>query len=298
LLLFLFKFQEIKIETVKYKLNHILSAFLCLIILGGIIYSTFIVRIPLSSESVEPIHSLIPVSILSLLVFLYLLFSRLFNNDNVFSFLKIFKSVVVYKLILAVITYLLVQYIIQNLGQPNTEAHKSSVYLESIMKLSIAKPFIGIISFVVWFGPAIILTLMNWKEFTREIHRYGYGLFFFILGFLFLFLDTESRHIILIYPFLCAFTFKAIDRQQISKYFIITFVVLSLLFSKVWVSINPIPEESGNLWEFPMQKYFMNSGPWMSNQAYAIQGIVVLFSFIILFYFYYFLNKSTKLIRS
>ena len=65
-------------------------------------------------------------------------------------------------------------------------------------------------------------------------------------------------------------------------------------FSKIWLSINPIPEESGNLWEYPMQKYFMNLGPWISNKAYAIHGILVLVLFIILLFRYYRIKKSNK----
>ena len=284
LTLFIFKLHELDRAPLRFKLNYIVAGLICMAVLGGIIYILYSTRFILKVETVEPINTLIPISMASLLVFLFILFSHLLNTDSLFRFRNLLRSITVLKLILAAGTLLAVQLMVRRLGTPNPEHYQTSTYLKTILKLSIAKPFIGIISFVIWFGPAIFLAVINWKKLSEEIHKYGYGLLFFFCGFLLLFLDSESRHTVLIYPFLCAFTLKSLDRVQLNKYFIVTFVLLSVIFSKIWLPINPIPEEPGNLWEFPMQKYFMNVGPWMSNQPYAVQGAGILFSFVVLFY--------------
>jgi len=295
LLLFMFKSQEIKFEEAKYKLNYIFAILTCLLILGGIIYSNYFLHFVLPNEDVAPVGSLFLFDIFSLMVLLFITLSELFNNNNIYDVIKIRSAIIIPKLIIAAGVYLLIQYIYQKLGKPNyIEGYKTSYYLKYMMKICIAKPFVSIVSAVIWFGPALIITLINWKGFIKVIYKYGYGLFFaIILGFLLLFLDTESRHSILFYPFIIAFSIKAIDGKKINKYFIFAFVALSLLFSKIWFSINPIPADPGNLWEFPMQKYFMNSGPWIANQPYAIHGIAVLCVFILIFIFFY-KNSGTK----
>jgi hypothetical protein len=284
LTLFIFGLHELSRAPLRFKLNYVAAGLICMAMLGGIIYILYFNRFFLGGEAVEPITSLIPISVASLLIFLYVLFSQLLNTDSLFRLRKLLGSITVLKLILAAGGLIAVQLIVRRLGAPNQDQYRTPIYVKTILRLSIAKPFIGIISFVTWFGPLIFMAVINWKRLAEQIHKYGYGLLFFFCGFLLLFLDSESRHIILFYPFLCAFTLKSLDRAEPNKYFMIAFALLSVIFSKVWFPINPIPEEPGNLWEFPMQKYFMNIGPWMSNRPYVIQGLGTLFSFVVLFY--------------
>ena len=47
--------------------------------------------------------------------------------------------------------------------------------------------------------------------------------------------------------------------------------------------MNTVDPMGGDLLQFPFQYFFMNHGPWMSNQMYIVQGIFVLATGIILF---------------
>ena len=51
--------------------------------------------------------------------------------------------------------------------------------------------------------------------------------------------------------------------------------MISLLFSKVWLTINTAPF-TGQFHEFPDQGYFMNLGPWISRSMYLAHAAAAL----------------------
>jgi hypothetical protein len=78
-------------------------------------------------------------------------------------------------------------------------------------------------------------------------------------------LDSESRHLVNVAPIVLAFVAKAVDGQRPTGRAVAVFAMLSILWSKVWLVIGS--ERS---------LFFMNQGPWMSREQYAIQGGILL----------------------
>lgn len=147
---------------------------------------------------------------------------------------------------------------------------------------SIAKPGVFLIAHINYFGPILLLALFLWRPVCRLIHQHGVGLTLSLTFAAINCIDTESRHLISYFPLLVPFVVKAIDRLDWQRTPYIIFAVCSLLMSKIWLTINPLPADQLFL-EFPWQLYFMSVGPWMSGQMYLAQGAAVIVCGLMLF---------------
>jgi hypothetical protein len=95
-------------------------------------------------------------------------------------------------------------------------------------------------------------------------------------------LFSESRALIPAFSFFVIFTVAVLEEYKWPGWFYWGFGIVSFIFSKIWFPLGS-KQLLGGYYEFPYQWYFMNYGPWMSDQMYAIQGIFVLVSGIIFF---------------
>jgi hypothetical protein len=84
-------------------------------------------------------------------------------------------------------------------------------------------------------------------------------------------LNSESRHLVFIFPFVVALTIKVLDTRPIAPATVLLFLVLSLALSRVWLSIgNP-----------PGLAYSMNFGPWWSLPIYFINLLLAIITTIL-----------------
>lgn len=81
---------------------------------------------------------------------------------------------------------------------------------------------------------------------------------------------------------------EVLNRKAVSWYFTNAFIFLSLVVSKVWLPINhgswPADQGAAVTLAFPMQWYFMNYGPWMSQQMYLVNMTIAVSLFLCLFF--------------
>ena len=81
-----------------------------------------------------------------------------------------------------------------------------------------------------------------------------------------------------------------LDRAGLSYRSLPFWALLCLFYSKVWYRFNTAPQvDDGTmdaLERFPLQHYFMNSGPWMSHPMYLVHGGVILLTGILLYFFF------------
>ena len=93
---------------------------------------------------------------------------------------------------------------------------------------------------------------------------------------------------------------RAIDFAKIKniRLFMLVFIIVSLLYSKILLSIE-LPSSSfpDSIWndldKFPMQWYFMNFGWYMNYQMYLIHATAAVI-FLVLFYY---ITRDAKLIK-
>jgi hypothetical protein len=135
-------------------------------------------------------------------------------------------------------------------------------------------PGIFLVAHVVWFGPIVVLALFCWKSVLRHMGEYGFGLLLVCVLGLMMSLNSESHQGITFLPMVVTFTVLAADLANWTSRRLAVFAILSLLWSKVWLTIGPVrsPGAPGAL-----NLYFMNAGPWMTHVEYVFQlGLVLL----------------------
>jgi hypothetical protein len=185
------------------------------------------------------------------------------------------RSVTAERLILPLLAFLATRALIFALAGIEGGSGYARDYLQQVVLLSIAKPFVFIIAHVVYFGPAVILLVLFWNRVSAVVRQHGIGMVLFFLMSLFLGLNSESRQLILAYPFFVAFLVKAVEpvRWRASFYWI--FGAVALVMSKFWLRINTGPLEGLSPQEFPLQYYFLNHGPWMADSTFFLQAALV-----------------------
>ena len=106
-----------------------------------------------------------------------------------------------------------------------------------------------------------------------SVIRFGVAAFFLLSP---AFGVAETRIIINFLPFLTLFTVLAFRDIPISRFALVGFTLIAFCLSKAWW-IFRIPESAGHrmVLEFPLQKLFMNYGPWMNQDMYMIHGLVI-----------------------
>jgi hypothetical protein len=161
--------------------------------------------------------------------------------------------------------------------------------IEYILLSSLTEPFIFLVAHTLYYGPVVLLLLFFWRPFCQSIQEFGIGLrLFVILNFL-LSIGPQSRYQINAITIFVILLARLLDRSFLRNQSFTFWVLLSLLYSKVWYTFNTAPQvDDGTmdiLLRFPLQHYFTNSGPWMSHQMYLIQGSIVLVTAILLYFF-------------
>jgi hypothetical protein len=151
-------------------------------------------------------------------------------------------------------------------------AHDALVHLGW---MSVRKPGLFGVAHVVYFGPILLLACLRWRQVCRRLHPYGLGLTLSVGLHLLLSLDCESRHLIHFFPVVVFGVVKAMEDVPWRGPQYAVFVLLSLAFSKCWLTLGGMPD-TDHPNQFPAQLLFMNLGPWMSGLMYFVQGSYVL----------------------
>lgn len=282
LLLFIFpRDVMLKTSAAKSYIYMVVPVIMTLIVLFGVIIIHFIKRYSYVHPAILPVSNL---SIILLLTYVLFAFLYLFKDISL-SFTDLLKVIHIRRIIISLVIWFLLKFTYAYFSNGIT-GNRWGYFFERNISLGIQKPLIWGVAHAVFYGPIFIVTFFLWPYFCRIIRAYGAGIAFVVTVAVFLSISSESRHIINFFPVFVAFTVKAVDSLdwKLSHYWLIA--VLSLLYSKVWLSMNAagafIGTKAASL-EFPDQYYNMSHGPWMSNQMYVLQGSIVLATTILLY---------------
>ncbi len=291
LVLFAFPKKEHSPLPARGRLHVIAAGALTLAVVAGIIHFHFFKQVrPSALESkAMPIESLVVFSLMCVAAYLFVGIRTLVGDRRLYDIEHLKRSLMAGRLGLAVIVFAATRFLIDHLssGEPGPTRY---FFVRTLVEC-ITKPAIFLVAHPIYYGPLLILACFLWRPFCREVHRHGVGLTIVMLMGVILSINPESRMLINLWPFFVAFTVKATEslRWKSSPYWVMA--GLSLFFSKIWLKINTHPLE-GNPLEFPLQRYFMNHGPWMSTGMYLVQGGFVLLTAIL---FYFLLKKQRSL---
>jgi 4-amino-4-deoxy-L-arabinose transferase-like glycosyltransferase len=105
----------------------------------------------------------------------------------------------------------------------------------------------------------------------------GYGLVILLTGVGFMSLGSESRQLINFYPLFVILVLMALEKmKELKPITVIAFAISSLILSRFWYTIATEGDISKNLLQYPAQRYFQFFGPWMSNDVYFMNLLIVI----------------------
>jgi hypothetical protein len=156
-----------------------------------------------------------------------------------------------------------------------------SLFLGGSFSLAVAKPLLAVVSNAVYFGPIVVLCVMFYRSAARAAWQIGIGFaLVFIIAALMSAIMSESRQFVNLLPVVVTALALALNGRSVTLASVAGLAALGLMCSKVWMTLN-VPDMDkwafrGNLSTSPLQRYFMNYGPWMSMEWYLWQGAAML----------------------
>lgn len=154
---------------------------------------------------------------------------------------------------------------------------------------SLTEPLIFVVAHIVYFGPGIILLFIFSREVCEIAKGYGPGMILVLLAAFVLSINPQSRFLINVAPMVLILVVSAGQETFLKRTNVWFWLVLSLIYSKVWYRFNTGPQlddgTMNSLLNFPLQHYFMNSGPWMSHQMYLVQGGIILITGLVIYFY-------------
>ena len=282
LLLYIFPRRDDIVFHKRKKLSLLISILAVLILSLGYVWVYFIRNIQMPESSIQINDTYVFISIFCSIIYIFFGFKNLMDEIGIPDFQKIKESISIARIFTGLLFFVLVKVFVNFLSGDSSTSLSTISFIERVTVSSIVRPFNFYIAHVVYFGPIILLITFLWEPINRIVQRYGLGLFLFIVVNFILSLFSESRALIPAFSFFVLFSVAAIEEYKWPSWFYWGFGIVSFIFSKIWLPLGNIPL-SGGYYNFPYQWYFMNYGPWMSNQMYAFQGFFVLISGIIFF---------------
>ena len=264
----------------------------------SVLYVYYVVTLP-NYFGFEPIDSsLLALSVIALLIYMYLVTKPILTNKFLYNFKNIIESLKLKNLMILIVIVVIIKIAHYYLSNKTTEVDHVGSFVYYIIRLSIQRPLVFFVGHVVYFGPLVILMMLLWKSICKIIFQYGIGLTLFFLINIIISINSESRQLIFALPFFVAFTVKTLEPIQIKPYYYWIFGVIALLYSKVWYSLEGINtfdwHITDDFFSFPFQRYLMNIGSYMNAQMFFLQGTVILVTAIL---FYYSFVKKIPLIK-
>lgn len=155
-------------------------------------------------------------------------------------------------------------------------------FIGGSFSLAVTKPFLTIVADVAYFGPIILLVVFSYQRIVSYIDRLGLG---FVLVFSITVLlgcvMTESRQLINLFPVVVIAVAMFAEERWFSLPMLTVIALASVGFAKLWIPLNfagmqQYVMQGGAYSQFPIQRYFMNHGPWMTWESYGYIGAGVL----------------------
>jgi hypothetical protein len=146
---------------------------------------------------------------------------------------------------------------------------------------------------VFYLGLLMAISLVFAKKIFIESLKLGIGWLVVVILFYLFAIQNESRILLNLIIFIAIPVLQWINKSGgINKIKLIIFLAISLLVSRFFLKLNHTPdmwklmENPNEFLKFPVQRYFMNFGPWVSYDMYYLEaGIFILLIIVSLYLF-------------
>jgi hypothetical protein len=278
--------------TPRFKLHTIFAALVCV---GALLVYAYLLQPQRFAARVADFNRALridmPVLYLSLVIaIVYLFFSvrRAAADDNLFDIRRMLSAIKWPRAVVAVLLLALLKFVVHRLASGEVLGWGFKGFIVHTFLSSLTEPFIFLVAHTVYYGPVILLLLFLWKPFCASLREYGLGFRMFVILNVILSINPQSRYQINVVTAFIIVLVRLLDRAGLQWRSLPFWALLCVFYSKVWYVFNTAPqvddETMAALLRFPLQHYFMSSGPWMSHEMYLVQGGVVLLTGILLYF--------------
>jgi hypothetical protein len=144
-------------------------------------------------------------------------------------------------------------------------------------------PGVSLVGLVVYYGPGFLLVMLLFPRCAKAAATFGPGLTAFLSLGICMTMISESRIAAVYVPaFLAMVTLLLCEMRELARWGYYVTAALCVVFSKVWLPIAWSDSYSRPFTEFSEQVYFMNFGPFMSIQTFALQAAAVVVAALVL----------------
>jgi hypothetical protein len=267
---------------IPHSFRIILTSVYAVVLVVGIWLSTDVYRIGFDITE-RPFVPLVYVCAVLVVVYgSYILFFCL-QTVSPRSFLSSFQGKVRYRRFAIALLVTIVLYSLKTIIQ-NSELRSEmplSLFLGGTFTLSVAKPLLAVVANTVFYGLLLLMVILLLPRLVPYVRSLGIGFsLVFTVTLLLSGLMTESRQLANLMPFLVVPCCLLLSSVQVHKVALAGIVILMVLWSQAWVSIN-FPEmntlaTTNHITEPAMQVYFRFHGPWMGMEAYMWSAFAVI----------------------
>jgi len=286
--------EEPSLGPPSMRLPTILAASVCVVTLIVYVYLLQPARFSVRRSELELDRALridlplLYISLAAVMAYIFYGLRRLFADKALFSLRGIIKQALKARVVVGIALIVALKLAIHFLSNGEAGGWPFRSFVLHTFLVGLTEPFIFLVAHAVYYGPAILLLAFWWKPFSEAVSSFGLGLrVVVILNFL-LSINAQSRYQINVVSTFIIILVCILDRAGLKYRSLVVWTLLCLFYSKVWYTFNTAPQVDdgtmASLLNFPLQHYFMSSGPWMSRQMYLIQGSIVLVTAILLWF--------------
>lgn len=193
---------------------------------------------------------------------------------------KLRNELIVKRIVIVLLVYLVIHVVTARISSGGVRS--IFPFIAHTVYHAVANPFIFILGHILYFGPGIMLIVVHWKQFREFVKTQSVGFMLIVYFALILGIAPLSRQFMAFVPFLIYALHRSIEKMEFSTRYLVLFVSLSILYSKIWYRMGNVPYSGGFL-EFPYQRYFMAQGPYISDTMYYLQGIITVVAITVLY---------------
>ena len=159
------------------------------------------------------------------------------------------------------------------------------IFLTFTTFLPNTRPWLQMVAHVAWFGPVVLLVVLHWRQLARLAWRLGPSVPAALAFAFFVAMTPESRQSSFAYPMIVALGVTAVDRHRAVDRALLAIVgIASMVLSHAWRRLTtaemlaspPGPVLDNERAATLFREYFVQNGPWMPNDAYALHVATIL----------------------
>lgn len=260
---------------------------LTILFIAACVYLTYIIgNTQIICNGIAINYPLLPFSIVIAALFIYvvLLNSRLIGTLNNLYQLN-FRNML-YLTVCCIICAVIYRWLLHHV--PHYASLHSVFTIKDLITISIlgaiARPGLFFISHFAFWGPVVLLIIINLKSILQKSIEESYGLTLFIIVTTFLALNSQTRQLAFNYPFIVYLLCSVMNNTKLTKQSLYYYLIASFIISKFYYVIGLTPNTNPvAVLIFPLQRFMMNSGTYMSWLGYFINIGLFIMAIIVLY---------------